>query len=96
MKLIAITIGMTLAGCCLSSAKEVTAAMKVAGMDCDACTIVIRHALMQTKGVKKVDLNVDKRMATIVYENTEVNEPQLQKAIEKSGFKAEAIRGKDQ
>ena len=89
MKLITIAVGLALASCSLSLAKEVSASLKVPGMDCDACTVVIKHALAQTKGVKTVDLNVDKRMATIVYEDTQVTEPQIQKAIEKSGFKAE-------
>jgi len=88
MKLITIVAGLAMAGG-LASAKEVTAAMKVPGMDCDACTVVIRHALAQTKGVKSVDLNVEKRMATIVYEDTQVTESQIQKVIEKSGYKTE-------
>ena len=58
-------------------------------MDCAACTVVIKKALTQTKGVKTVDLDVDKRLATVVYEDTQVTEPQIQKAIEKSGFKTE-------
>ena len=88
MKLITVVAGLALASG-LASAKEVTAAMKVPGMDCDACTVVIKHALKQTKGVKTVDLNVEKRLATIIYEDTQVTEPQIQQAIEKSGFKAE-------
>ena len=88
MKLTAIIVGLGLIGG-TAVAKEVTAEMKVPGMDCAACTVVIKHALTQTKGVKSVDLNVDKRMATIVYEDTQVTEPQIQKAIEKSGFKTE-------
>ena len=91
MKLLTIVAGLALAGG-LASAKEVTAAIKVPGMDCDACTVVIRHALTQTKGVKTVDLNVDKRTATIAYEDTQVTEPQILQVIEKSGFKAEPTK----
>jgi mercuric ion binding protein len=70
-------------------AKEVTAMIRVPAMDCDACTVVIKRALTQTKGVKTVDLNVEKRTATIIYEDTQVTEPQIEKAIEKAGFKTE-------
>ena len=91
MKLLTIVAGLALAGG-LASAKEVTAAIKVPGMDCDACTVVIRHALTQTKGVRTVDLNVDKRTATILYEDTQVTEPQILQVIEKSGFKAEPTK----
>src|SRR6266849_11166868 len=88
VKLTAIIVGLGLIGG-TAVAKEVTAEMKVPGMDCAACTVVIRHALAQTKGVKSVDLNVEKRMATIVYEDTQVTESQIQKVIEKSGYKTE-------
>jgi len=70
-------------------AKEATAEMKVPAMDCAACTVVIKKALTQTKGVKNVDLNVDKRTATIVYEDTQVTQAEIQKTIEKAGFKTE-------
>jgi len=91
VKLTAIIVGLGLIGG-TAVAKEVTAELKVPGMDCAACTVVIKHALTQTKGVKAVDLNVDKRMATIVYDDTQVTEPQIRKAIEKSGFKSEPSR----
>jgi copper chaperone CopZ len=58
-------------------------------MDRAACTVVIKKALTQTKGVKSVDLNVEKRTATVVYEDTQVTEPQIEKTIEKVGFKTE-------
>ena len=88
MKLIATIIGMALtAGAAV--AKEATAELKVPAMDCAACTVVIKKALTQTKGVKTVDLNVEKRTATVVYEDSQVTEPQIAKAIEKVGFKTE-------
>ena len=88
MKLIATIIGMALtAGTVV--AKEATAELKIPAMDCAACTVVIKKALTQTKGVKTVDLNVEKRMATVVYEDSQVTETQITKAIEKVGFKTE-------
>jgi copper chaperone CopZ len=36
-----------------------------------------------------VDLNLDKRTATLVYEDTQVTQAEIQKTIEKAGFKAE-------
>jgi copper chaperone CopZ len=70
-------------------AKEVTATIRVPAMDCDACTVVIKRALTQAKGIKNVDLNVDKRTATVVYEDTQVTQAGIQKTIEKAGFKTE-------
>jgi len=88
VKLIASMIGLGLIGGA-AVAKEATAEMKVPAMDCAACTVVIKKALTQTKGVKNVDLNVDKRTATIVYEDTQVTQAEIQKTIEKAGFKTE-------
>lgn len=89
VKLIAMMVGLGLAGG-IAAAKEATAEMKVPAMDCPACTVVIKKALTQTKGVKTVDLNVDKRTATVVYEDTQVTQAEIQKTIEKAGFKTES------
>lgn len=88
VKLIAMTIGLGLATG-IGVAKEATTEMKVPAMDCAACTVVIKKALTQTKGVKNVDLNVDKRTATVVYEDAQVTQVEIQKTIEKAGFKTE-------
>ena len=84
-------VGLGLAGG-IAVAKEATAEMKVPAMDCAACTVVIKKALTQTTGVKNVDLNVDKRIATVVYEDTQVTQPEIQKVIEKAGFKTERLK----
>ena len=91
VKLIAMMIGLGLAGG-IAVAKEATAEMKVPAMDCAACTVVIKKALTQTKGVKNVDLNVDKRTATVIYEDTQVTQAEIQKTIEKAGFKTEQLK----
>ncbi len=91
MKLIAMIVGFGLAGG-IAVAKEATAEMKVPAMDCAACTVVIKKALTETKGVKNVDLNVEKRTAKVVFEDTQVTQGQIQKAIEKAGFKAETSK----
>jgi copper chaperone CopZ len=88
MKLITLIAGIGLAGGA-AMAKEATAEMKVPAMDCAACTVVIKKALTQTKGVKNVDLNVEKRTATIIYEDTQLTRAEIQKTIEKAGFKTE-------
>ena len=48
-----------------------------------------QEALTLIKGVKNVDLNVDKRTATVAYEDTQVTQAEIQKTIEKAGFKTE-------
>jgi copper chaperone CopZ len=91
MKLIGVLIGLGLAGG-IAAAKEAIAEMRVPAMDCAACTVVIKKALTQTKGVRNVDLNVEKRSATVVYEDTQVTQAEIQKTIEKAGFKTEQTK----
>jgi copper chaperone CopZ len=88
VKLIGMFVALGLASG-VAVAKEATAEMKVPAMDCAACTVVIKKALTQTSGVKKVDLNVEKRTATVVYEDTQVTKAEIQKTIERAGFKTE-------
>jgi hypothetical protein len=37
-------------------------------------------------------MNVDKRTATVIYENTQVTQAEIQKTIEKAGFKTEQLK----
>jgi copper chaperone CopZ len=91
MKVITTILGLAVvSGAAL--AKEATADLKVPDMSCGACAVAIKQGLRQTNGVKNVDLNLEKRTAKIVYEDTQVTEAQIQKAIEKAGFKSERAR----
>lgn len=42
-----------------------------------------------TKGVKRAEVTSEKGIATVTYDDTQVNEQQLRDAINKTGFKAE-------
>lgn len=88
MKLIATIAGLALASG-LALAKEVTAEIKVKGMTCGSCAVAVKKALTQTKGVKSADVSVDKGMARVVYEDSQVTEKQLRDAVTKTGFTAE-------
>ena len=91
MKLGAMILGIALVGG-IALAKEATAHLKAPDMTCGACTAAVKKALTQTKGVRTADVNLEKRTATVVYEDTQVTEAQLQKAIEKAGFHAERAK----
>jgi copper chaperone CopZ len=71
-------------------AKEATTGIKVPKMDCDACAVVVRQALAKTKGVKNAKIEVDKRVVTVVYDDSLVTDPQLRQIIQKTGFEVEA------
>jgi mercuric ion binding protein len=70
-------------------AKDVTTQIKVSGMTCQACAVSVQKSLEKTKGVKHADVNSDKGVASVTYDDAQVNEQQLRDAIDKTGFKAE-------
>lgn len=74
-------------------AKDVTTQIKVSGMTCDACSISVQKSLEKTKGVKRAEVSSDKGLATVTYDDAQVNEQQLREAINKTGFKAEPPKG---
>lgn len=89
MKLIALTAALVLmAGTAM--AKQATANIKLPRMDCASCAVVVKQALMKTTGVKETSIDVDKRVVTVVYEDSQVTLPQLHQTIEKTGFEVEA------
>ena len=73
-------------------AKDSNAQIKVSGMTCGACAVSVKRGLEKTKGVKSADVNAEKGLATVIYDDGQVNEQQLRDAINKTGFKAEAVK----
>jgi copper chaperone len=88
MRLIATVVGLVMASG-LVFAKEVTAEIKIQGMTCGSCVVAVKKALIGTKGVKTADVSLEKSLATVVYEDSQVTEKQLRDAISKTGFVAE-------
>ena len=86
MKSIALTIAL-LAGTAM--AKQATTSIKVPRMDCDACAVVVKHALRNTTGVKSTNINVNTRVITVVYDDAAITIPELRKKIERTGFEVE-------
>ncbi len=74
-------------------AKDVTTQIKVSGMTCQACAVSVQKNLERTKGVKRAEVSSEKGLATVVYDDAQVNEQQLRAAIDKTGFKAEPAQG---
>ena len=89
MKMIATIVGIALiAG--VAVAKEATTNLNVPKMDCGSCAVVVKRAMAKTAGVTNTTIDVDKRLVTVVYEDSQVNVAQLQRVIEKSGFEVKA------
>ncbi len=75
-------------------AKEVKTQIKISGMTCGACAVSVKAALSRTRGVKSADIDTAKGLATVVYDDTQVSEQQLNDAINTTGFKAEGSKEK--
>ncbi len=73
-------------------AKDSTAQIKVSGMTCGACAVSVKRGLEKIKGVKSADVSVEKGLASVVYDDSQVNEQKLREAINKTGFKAEPAK----
>jgi copper chaperone CopZ len=91
MRFIATGIGLVLASG-LVLAKDVTTEIKVQGMTCGSCAVAVKKALSGTKAVKAAEVSLEKGLATVIYEDSQVTEKQLTEAINKSGFKAEPTK----
>lgn len=88
MKFLAL-LAVTLLVANVAMAKDVTTEIKVTGMTCGACAVTVRKSLENTKGVKEAKVSSEKGLATVTYDDAQVNKQQLREAINKTGFKAE-------
>jgi periplasmic mercuric ion binding protein len=88
MKPVAISLAVLLMAA-VAMAKEVTTEIKVSGMTCQACAVSVQKSLEKVKGVKRAEVNSDKGLATVVYDDVQANEQQLRDAINKAGFEAQ-------
>jgi copper ion binding protein len=61
--------------------------LKIKGMHCKSCVMMINENLIDIKGVKSASVNLEKNNATIEFDDKLVKEKQLVEAIEKDGYK---------
>ena len=64
-----------------------TITLKLDGMHCSSCSLNIDGELESTSGVIKARTSYPKSETTIEYNPLDINEPTLQKIIEKLGYK---------
>lgn len=68
-----------------------TAAMKtvtlsVPGMQCPVCVHTVKRALTKIDGVSKAEVSLDKKEATVMFDNMKINVDALRKATADAGF----------
>lgn len=62
----------------------------IVGMQCNHCKMSVEEALLQLEGITKVEVDLDKKIATIEI-NQEVSNEKIIEAIEEIGFEVDHI-----
>jgi copper chaperone len=62
--------------------------MKIGGMTCGGCAATVTRVLRAVKGVKSVDVSLERAAAAIEYDPGAANREQLKAAVEGAGFDA--------
>lgn len=76
-----------LAGAPAPAAKS--AQFTVTGMHCGHCVDRIKSALGKVKGVETVDVQLDKKVVVVTFDDKQTSSAAIQKAIEGVGFKVQ-------
>ena len=78
------TAALLLASPLWAATKTVTLA--VPGMTCAACPITVKKALTKVTGVAKVDVNLDKLQAVVIFDEAKTTVAALTKATTDAGY----------
>lgn len=70
-----------------ASAATKTATIHVEGMHCKMCSASVAKALKATAGVETVEVNFEKGVAVVKYDDQKVTEAKLREVISSTGFK---------
>jgi copper chaperone CopZ len=68
-----------------------TRELVIAGMGCDNCARKLDRALRAKDGVKEVLVDSIAGRATVTFDRTRTNIPELQEVVVKSGYRAGAV-----
>ena len=63
-----------------------TVTLFIPGMSCAACPITVKKALMKVDGVSKVDIDLEKREATVSFDDEKASVEALTKATTEAGY----------
>lgn len=63
-----------------------TITLSVPGMTCAACPITVKKAISKVEGVSKVEINFEKREASVSFDDSKTTLQQIQKASADAGY----------
>lgn len=61
--------------------------IKINGMHCESCALLIKEILEELEGVKNAKVSFEKSSATVEFNEMKVTEKDIKSLIEKEGYK---------
>jgi periplasmic mercuric ion binding protein len=80
----ALTLALAFSASAWAATKTVT--LSVPGMTCAACPITVKKALNKVDGVIKTEVSLEKKEATVTYDDAKTSVSTLQDATKNSGY----------
>ena len=65
--------------------------IQVGGMSCNHCKLAVEKALRGISGVDSVEVDLKKKTAMVVYDESRCGVPAMKAAITEEGFTAESV-----
>lgn len=63
-----------------------TVTLSVTGMTCAACPITLKKALNKVEGVEKIEINLEKKEALIIFDDAKTTVESLLEATKNAGY----------
>ncbi len=60
--------------------------LKIKGMHCSSCEMLIKDALEETNGIKKADVSMKSGSASIEFDESKIDSGKIRAIIEKEGY----------
>ena len=68
-----------------------TVTLSVPGMNCATCPITVKKALTKVPGVGKIDVNLARREATVMFDDAKTNADVLKRATKDAGYPSTVV-----
>ena len=69
-----------------------TVTLSVPTMDCPVCPITVKKALTKVDGVSKAEVDFDKRLAKVTFDDAKTNVDALTKATTHAGYPSTLVK----
>lgn len=88
-KLIALSLLVAMTSPVWAATQTVT--LSVPDMNCAACPITVKKALTKVPGVGKIDVSLERREATVTFDDAKTNADALTRATKDAGYPSTVV-----